>query len=69
MYLPCWYVSAECRQEVRLSICGVELRPAVWRAAFEDVGSDITATEDEAAAVALGYVVQMLQRCCCMRSG
>ncbi len=46
-----------------LSIGGIELRSAVWRSAFEDAaGSDISTSEDEAAAVALGYVAQFVDR-------
>lgn len=47
-----------------MSIGGIELRPAVWRAAFDDSsGADITAADDEAAAVALGYAAQLVCRC------
>lgn len=45
---------------MRLSIGGLEIRPRVWRKAFEeDGGYDIDAAEDRAAGVALGYVAQV----------
>ena len=53
------------RQEMRLSIGGLEVRPSVWRRAFEDGGgSEGEPGEDRAAAMALGYVAQV-----CLRGG
>ncbi len=54
---------------MHLSIGGIELRPAVWRAAFEETaGADVSPSEDEAAAVALGYVAQFVDRFVFQRS-
>lgn len=44
---------------MRLSIGGLEVRPSVWRKAFDDGGYDSDAAEDRAAGVALGYVAQV----------
>ncbi len=45
---------------MRLSIGGLEIRPWVWRKAFEEGGGyDSDAAEDRAAGVALGYVAQV----------
>lgn len=45
---------------MRLSIGGLELRPSVWRRAFEEgAGYDSDALEDQAAGVVLGYLAQV----------
>jgi len=44
---------------MRLSIGGLEVRPSVWRKAFEEGGYDSDADEDKEAGVALGYVAQV----------
>lgn len=55
--------AANCRQEMRLSIGGLEIHPWVWRKAFEEGGHDSDAAEDRAAGVALGYVAQVRRPC------
>ena len=47
------------RQEMRLSIGGLEVRPGVWRKAFDEGGYDSDAGEDREAGVVLGYVAQV----------
>ena len=42
-----------------LTIGGLEVRPGVWRKAFEEGGYESDAGEDRAAGVALGYVAQV----------
>ena len=45
---------------MRLSIGGMEVKPAVWRRAFEESsGYSSDAADDDAAGVALGYVAQV----------
>ena len=61
------------RQEMRLSIGGLEVRPGVWRKAFDEGGYDSDAGEDREAGVALGYVAQVwnacLRVCACVQGG
>ena len=54
---------------MRLSIGGLELDPGAWRRAFEDGGSYASwePAEDQAAAVALGYMAQARGVCVCVQ--
>jgi hypothetical protein len=58
---------------MRLSIGGLEVRPGVWRKAFDEGGYDSDAGEDREAGVALGYVAQVwnacLRVCACVQGG
>lgn len=45
---------------MRLSIAGLELRSTVWRAAFEEGVGAVEPEDDRDAAVALGYLAQVL---------
>eukprot|EP00887_Chlorella_sp_A99_P000545 scaffold17.g545.t1 len=50
------------RREVRLSIGGLEVRPAVWRKAFDEDGYERDWEEDRAAGAALGDAAQLVDR-------
>jgi hypothetical protein len=54
--------SALFRQEVHLSIGGLELDASTWRKAFESDGYEWDAGEDRAAAVALGQAAHLADR-------
>jgi len=51
-----------CRPEMRLTIGGVELNPAVWRHAFDPEGYQWDSAQDKAAAVALGHAAHLVDR-------
>ncbi|KAL4854482.1 UV radiation resistance associated protein [Chlorella vulgaris] len=50
------------RQEMRLSIGGLEIQPGVWRGALDGGAYESDPSDARAAGVALGYVAQMVDR-------
>jgi len=57
--------SALCQKEVRMTVGGITLTPAVWKHAFDPEGYEWDPAEDKAAAVALGYVAHLVDKLAC----